>query len=89
MRKDELIPTQAIDFCRRFEQEKTQMKQMKKERDVDTDVYEANEATAITLINNVCRIIAQIKVVSFKFCGNKHKNGRYFAQHIWQALFQQ
>ena len=41
---------QAIDFCRSFEQVKIQMKQIKKEQDVDT---EENEVTVTTPTNKV------------------------------------
>ena len=78
LRENELTLTQAIDFCRSFEQVKIQMKQMKIEQDVDTDV---NEVTAITPANNVRRNNSQSKAVSCKFCGKKHKFGRKFAQH--------
>ena len=72
LREDELTLSQAIDFCRSFEQVKIQMKQMKKEQDVNTDV---NEVTATTPTNKVRRNSAQSKVVSCKFCGYKHQYG--------------
>ena len=84
LREDESTLSQAIDFCRSFKQVKIQMKQMKKEQDVVTDV---NEVTATTLTNKVRRNNAQSKVVSCKFCGNKRKYGRKFYPAFGKRCF--
>ena len=84
LRKDELTLSQAIDFCRSFEQVKIQIKQMKKEQDVNTDV---NEVTATTPTNKVRRNSAQSKVVSCKFCGYKHEYGRKFCPEFGKRCF--
>ena len=84
LREDELTLSQAINICGSFEQVKMQMKQMKKEQDVNTDV---NEVTAIAPTNKVRRNSDQSKVVSCKFCGCKHEHGRKFCPAFGKRCF--
>ena len=70
LHEDELTLSQAIDN-RSFKQVKIQMKQMKKEQDVNTDV---NEVTATTPTNKVRRNSAQSKFVSCKFAQHSANN---------------